>query len=71
ARRAYPQEAGHLAALSAVRQVNAGAIARSLEDKSRIPAVVHQARVAAVRALSASPTSGVTKIDNFPGGERQ
>ncbi|HOY00507.1 MAG: multifunctional CCA addition/repair protein, partial [Zoogloea sp.] len=51
ARRAYPQEACLLAALSAVRQVDAGAIARSLEDKSRIPAVVHQARVAAVRAL--------------------
>jgi len=71
ARRAYPQEACLLAALSAVRQVDAGAIARSLEDKSRIPAVVHQARVAAVRALSASLTGGVTKIDNFPGGERQ
>lgn len=71
ARRAYPQEACLLAALSAVRQVDAGAIARSLEDKSRIPAVVHQARVAAVRALSASLTDGVTKIDNFPCGERQ
>ncbi len=71
ARRAYPQEACLLAALSAVRQVDAGAIARSLEDKSRIPAVVHQARVAAVRALSASLTGGVTKIDNFPCGERQ
>ena len=71
ARRAYPQEACLLAALSAVRQVDAGAIARSLEDKSRIPAVVHQARVAAVRALSASPTGGVTKIDIFPCGERQ
>ncbi|MBN8282845.1 multifunctional CCA addition/repair protein [Zoogloea sp.] len=71
ARRAYPQEACLLAALSALRQVDAGAIARSLEDKSRIPAVVHQARVAAVRALSASLTGGVTKIDNFPCGERQ
>ena len=71
ARRAYPQEACLLAALSAVRQVDAGAIARSLEDKSRIPAVVHQARVAAVRALSASPPGGVTKIDIFPCGERQ
>ena len=71
ARRAYPQEACLLAALSAVRQVDAGAIARSLEDKSRIPAVVHQARVAAVRALSASLTDGVMKIDNFPCGERQ
>lgn len=71
ARRSYPQEASLLAALSAVRQVDAGAIARSLEDKSRIPDVVHQARVAAVRALGASLTGGVTKIDNFPGGERQ
>ncbi|MBK6655293.1 multifunctional CCA addition/repair protein [Zoogloea sp.] len=57
ARRAYPQEACLLAALSAVRQVDAGAIARSLEDKSRIPAVVHQARVAAVRALRACENS--------------
>lgn len=70
-KRPYPQQARLLAALHVVRRVDAGAVARGLEDKSRIPAAVHQARVAAVRALGAASADGVTKIDTFTGGERQ
>ena len=40
-----------LAALAAVRGVDAGAIARGLADKARIPEAVHEARVAALKAL--------------------
>ena len=38
-------------ALAAVRAVDAGAIARACEDPAQIPLRVHEARVAAVRAL--------------------
>lgn len=56
----YPQRARLLAVLAAVRGVNAGAIARRLADKARIPAEVHAARVAAVRAAG---LDGETKVD--------
>lgn len=69
--RPYPQQARLLAALHAVRRVDAGAIARSLEDKTRIPAAVHQARVAAIKALGVVAAEDDTKIDTFPLGERQ
>jgi tRNA nucleotidyltransferase (CCA-adding enzyme) len=46
-----------------VRGVDAGAIARGLADKARIPAEVHEARVAAVKALG-SP-GHETILDNF------
>ncbi len=49
--RPYPQRDHLLAALAAVRGVDAGAIARSLADKARIPEAVHEARVAALKAL--------------------
>ena len=49
--RPYPQRERLLAALAAVRGVDAGAIARGLVDKARIPAEVHAARVEAVRDL--------------------
>ena len=41
------------AALAAVQAVDAGAIARACSDKARIPQQIHQARVAAVKALRA------------------
>jgi len=44
-----------LGALDAARRVDAGAIARSCADKSRIPEEIHTARVAAVRAASHQP----------------
>lgn len=69
--RPYPQQARLLAALHAVRGVDAGAIARGLEDKSRIPAAVHAARVGAVKALGLAVVEEDTKIDTFPLGERQ
>ena len=49
--RPYPQRGHLLAALAAVRGVDAGAIARGLADKARIPEAVHEARVAALKAL--------------------
>lgn len=49
--RPYPQRDHLLAALAAVRGVDAGAIARGLADKARIPEAVHEARVAALKAL--------------------
>ncbi|MBS0356538.1 MAG: multifunctional CCA addition/repair protein [Proteobacteria bacterium] len=49
--RPYPQRERLLAALAAVRGVDAGAIARGVADKARIPVEVHVARVAAVRQL--------------------
>ena len=49
--RPYPQRGHLLAALAAVRGVDAGAIARGLADKARIPEAVHEARVAALEAL--------------------
>ncbi|MDD3352686.1 multifunctional CCA addition/repair protein [Zoogloea sp.] len=54
----YPQQARLLAALAAMRGVDAGAIARGLTDKSRIPAEVHGARVRAVRALGQVDAAG-------------
>ena len=69
--RPYPQQARLLAALHAVRGVDAGGIARGLEDKSRIPAAVHAARVGAVKALGLAVVEEDTKIDTFPLGERQ
>ena len=49
------------AAVSAIRAVDAGAIARSCADKSHIPAAVHGARIAAVRAL-ARPQPAISDI---------
>ena len=59
--RPYPPRERLLAVLEAVRGVDAGAIARGVTDKSRIPAEVHAARVAAVRALG---LVGDTIVDN-------
>ena len=66
--RPYPQRERLLAVLAAVRGVDAGAIARSLADKSRIPAEVHAARVAAVRALG---FGGDTNVDRLSPEGRQ
>ncbi|HNI81014.1 MAG TPA: multifunctional CCA tRNA nucleotidyl transferase/2'3'-cyclic phosphodiesterase/2'nucleotidase/phosphatase, partial [Rhodocyclaceae bacterium] len=49
--RPYPARDRLLAALAAVRAVDAGAIARQQADKARIPAAVHAARIDAVKAL--------------------
>lgn len=49
---AYPQAQRFLAALTAVRAVDAGAIAKACSDQAQIPQRVHEARVAAVTALS-------------------
>lgn len=49
--RPYPQRERLLAVLEAVRGVDAGAIARGVADKARIPEAIHEARVAAVKAL--------------------
>jgi tRNA nucleotidyltransferase (CCA-adding enzyme) len=43
------------AALEAARSVDAGAIAQRLEDRSKIPGAVHEARVHAVKAALARP----------------
>jgi tRNA nucleotidyltransferase (CCA-adding enzyme) len=48
---AYPQAQRFLAALTAVRAVDAGAIAKNCSDPAQIPQRVHEARVAAVAAL--------------------
>ncbi len=61
--RAYPQRERLLAVLAAVRGVDAGAIARRLEDKSRIPAEVHAARVAAVKTLGLAADTDDTICD--------
>lgn len=66
--RPYPQQQHLLDALEAVRGVDAGAIARSLADKSKIAESVHAARVAAVKARLSNKD---TKIDSFSPGERQ
>lgn len=47
----YPQAQRFLAALTAVRAVDAGAIAKACSDPAQIPQRVHEARVAAVTAL--------------------
>ncbi len=61
--RAYPQRERLLAVLAAVRGVDAGAIARRLADKSRIPAEVHAARVAAVKTLGLAADTDDTICD--------
>lgn len=50
AERPYPAPERFRTALAAVQSVDAGTIARACEDKSQIPARVHEARVAAVKA---------------------
>jgi tRNA nucleotidyltransferase (CCA-adding enzyme) len=47
----YPQAQRFLAALTAVRAIDAGAIAKACSDPAQIPQRVHEARVAAVTAL--------------------
>ena len=47
----YPQAQRFLAALTAVRSVDAGAIAKACSDPAQIPQRVHEARVAAVASL--------------------
>lgn len=47
----YPQAQRFLAALTAARAVDAGAVARNCTDAAQIPQRVHAARVAAVAAL--------------------
>ena len=47
----YPQAQRFLAALTAVRAVDAGAIAKACSDPAQIPQRVHEARVAAVASL--------------------
>ncbi|ATE61401.1 multifunctional CCA addition/repair protein [Thauera sinica] len=57
------------AAVGAIRAVDAGAVAHACADKSRIPAAVHAARVAAVRALArpqpANPAGDGAGRDGF------
>lgn len=43
------------AALAAVQSVDAGGIARQCDDPARIPARIHEARVAAIKSLAAPP----------------
>ena len=47
----YPQAQRFLAALTAVRAVDAGAIAKACDDPAQIPQRVHEARIAAVAAV--------------------
>ena len=49
--RPYPQAQRWQRALDATRSVDAGAIARACEDPAQVPHRVHEARVAAVKAL--------------------
>lgn len=56
-----------LAALAAVRGVDAGAIARGCSDKARIPQAVHEARVAAVRALRLRDGAAAANAGSTPG----
>jgi len=69
--RPYPQRERLLAVLAAVRGVDAGAIARGLADKSRIPGEVHAARVAAVKALVSANEAQDTIVDISVAGARQ
>jgi tRNA nucleotidyltransferase (CCA-adding enzyme) len=69
--RPYPQRERLLAALAAVRGVDAGAIARALEDKSRIPVQVHAARVAAVKTLTRPLAVDDTIFDTSCSDSRQ
>jgi tRNA nucleotidyltransferase (CCA-adding enzyme) len=48
---AYPQAQRFMTALTAVRAVDAGAIAKTCTDPAQIPQRVHEARVAAVAAV--------------------
>ena len=50
AERPYPQAARWRAAVAIVQSVDAGAISRTCTDRAQIPARIHEARVAAVRA---------------------
>lgn len=50
----YPQAQRFLAALTAVRAVDAGAIAKGCDDPAQIPQRVHEARVKAVSAALAA-----------------
>ena len=62
----FPQAAHLLAALAAARGVDAGAVAGSYVEKpAQIPQAVHQARVAAVRALL--PAGGEESVDEHHG----
>jgi tRNA nucleotidyltransferase (CCA-adding enzyme) len=62
----FPQAAHLLAALAAARGVDAGAVAGRYVDKpAQIPQAVHQARVAAVRALL--PAGGEESVDEHHG----
>jgi tRNA nucleotidyltransferase (CCA-adding enzyme) len=51
AERAFPQADAWRRALGAVRGVDAGAIAKGCTDPAQIPQRIHEARVAAVKAL--------------------
>ncbi|NTV10757.1 MAG: multifunctional CCA addition/repair protein [Zoogloea sp.] len=55
AERSFAPQPVLLAALAAVRSVDAGAVARAAGDKSRIPQLVHAARLDAVRLLARPP----------------
>jgi tRNA nucleotidyltransferase (CCA-adding enzyme) len=50
--REWPPAARWRAAVGAIRAVDAGAIAGACANKAQIPAAVHGARIAAVRALA-------------------
>lgn len=54
---AWPPQALWLAAMQAVRSVDAGRIARECAEPKRIPEAVHAARVAAVKALGLQRTA--------------
>ncbi|MGE5467171.1 MAG: multifunctional CCA addition/repair protein [Ignavibacteria bacterium] len=49
-RQAYPQAARWRRALAVVQSIDAGAISRACTDRSSIPARIHEARVAALKA---------------------
>ena len=52
AERPYPQAALWRRSLAAVRAIDAGAIARACPDPAQIPSRLHEARVAALKALA-------------------
>lgn len=56
AQRAYPQSVQWMAALNAMRTVDAAGIARSCEEPGKIPMRIHAARVAAVKHLGLQKT---------------
>ncbi len=58
--RPYPAQALAAAALAAVREVDAGAIAAACADRTGIAARIHQARVAAVKAKWATGAAPAT-----------